>query len=472
VFPFSVDSVAVGYGSATAAEETTDGSRAELWLPLWEAPATLAEAKHLFAEGRAQFGRLQAKNAIEFALAINLLGVSRGVSGFARYGFLKRNGLAFLATPLGRVSVTPRPKARLLADPPLRTWLDRLRRACSDKEKTPARYQAALRGIDRAMFRFANRSEAKDGEAADRRELVQILAALGRAERTLAGGVRFCEDKYLGPIAGLRGAWLDQADDGSVEFRLAAALAGIRGHKKVIGPLRVFVEPVAVRGRGFKWDGESTSAVWSNRPLEANLAAVFRRRQLEAFRAELVGVPLRSRRPASLSDVLSFLRRETNDDLITDLVWALATIEWSSVEKPQARPVNSGCVLPFEFGVPRLLVEEFSTKNRDTLLSGVMNPESRSTDPKLLKPDPAVLESLYSNRPDAIEQCVTRAARRLKTSGLIVNGYRNRQRSGKPLEVSTAIEPRRLLAAMLFPLRTSALKAIADTVLYPSESKD
>ena len=35
VFPFSVESVAVGYGSATATEETTDGSRAELWLPLW-----------------------------------------------------------------------------------------------------------------------------------------------------------------------------------------------------------------------------------------------------------------------------------------------------------------------------------------------------------------------------------------------------------------------------------------------------
>ena len=137
VFPFAVDSVAVGYGSATASEETTDGSRAELWLPLWDAPATFGEVRHLFAEGRAQFGRRQARNAVEFALAVNLLGVSRGVTAFARYGFLKRNGLAFLAAPLGRVPVTPRPTARLLDDPNLTRWLDNLRRSCRDKDRRP-----------------------------------------------------------------------------------------------------------------------------------------------------------------------------------------------------------------------------------------------------------------------------------------------------------------------------------------------
>jgi CRISPR-associated protein Csx17 len=174
VFPFSVESVAVGYGSATASEETTDGSRAELWLPLWDEFCTLAEVRHLFAEGRAQLGRRQARNSVEFALAVNLLGVNRGVKSFARYGFLKRNGLAFLATPLGRLTVELRPKARLLNDPPITEWLERWRRACSDKEKTPARYQSALRQIDRSMFAFANRSEHGNDE--------QLLA--GRLDRT------------------------------------------------------------------------------------------------------------------------------------------------------------------------------------------------------------------------------------------------------------------------------------------------
>ena len=196
VFPFSVESIAVGYGSATSSDETTDGSRAELWLPLWDAGWTLAEVRHLFAEGRAQLGRRQARNAVEFALAVSLLGVSRGLNAFARYGFLKRNGLAFLAAPLGRIEVKLRPNARLLDDPPLVEWIDKLRRACSEKDKTPGRYQAVLRQIDRTMFEFANRSE--QGDDADRRELVDVLVSLGRAERTFAVDWRSAKTNTFG----------------------------------------------------------------------------------------------------------------------------------------------------------------------------------------------------------------------------------------------------------------------------------
>ena len=118
------------------------------------------------------------------------------MTAFSRYGFLKRNGLAFLAAPLGRVAVTPRPNARLLDDPPLTAWLDQLRRACRDKDKTPARYQTALRQIDRAMFDFANRSE----QGNDAKYLADVLVAVGRAERTLAGGQRFCKANNIKPI--------------------------------------------------------------------------------------------------------------------------------------------------------------------------------------------------------------------------------------------------------------------------------
>jgi CRISPR-associated protein Csx17 len=156
VFPFVVDSVAVGYGSSTASEETSDGSRAELWMPLWSMQTSYLEIQHLISQGRAQLGRVQARNAVEFALAVNLLGVDRGIDSFVRFGFLKRNGLAFLAAPLGRIDVRHRPAARLLEDPALRSWIDRLRRACNDKEKTPARYQSALRNLDRSYFTFAS----------------------------------------------------------------------------------------------------------------------------------------------------------------------------------------------------------------------------------------------------------------------------------------------------------------------------
>jgi CRISPR-associated protein Csx17 len=470
VFPFAVESVAVGYGSATASEETTDGSRAELWLPLWDAPATLPEVGRLFAEGRAQVNRRQARNAVEFALAVNLLGVSRGVTAFARYGFLKRNGLAFLAAPLGRVPVTPRPAARLLDDPPLTAWLDGWRRACREKDKTPARYQAALRGVDRAVFAFANRSET--GEAADRRALLAVLAAVGRAERTLAGGLRFAQEKYLRPLAGLSPQWLDQlAGVESAEFRLAAALAGI-GREGDVGPLREHLEEVEAKAF-VAWNPGSTSAVWSRRPAAANLAAVFRRRQMEAFRTGVAGVPLgspRPARPARLGDVLAFLRGGPgfDDELLADLLWGLVAVEWSEVPKQEPPPADPDDLeLPVEFGLARLLVNPLSLtadRGRWRLADAVTEHAA--------KPDPAVFDAIAAGRPDAVEV----AARRLYAGGLTPTGLRCRQIDRRELKVvSPHLRPGRsdrLLAAMLFPLSAADLTTIADAVLSPPETPE
>lgn len=456
-FPFTVQSVAVGYASATASEETSDGSRAELWLPLWEEPAAYSEVERLFVEGRAQLGRRQARNSVEFALAISLLGVGRGIASFSRYGFLKRNGLAFIAAPLGRIRVTPRPAARLLDDPALTPWLDRLRSACRDKEKVPARYHAALRGIDRAMFEFANRAET--GGAADGRALTNVLIALGRAERTLSGSLRFCEDKYIRPLQGLDAQWLDQADDRSSEFRLAASVAGIRPSKDV-GPFRCFLEPVEAGGR-FSWDGGSTSAVWSNRPLADNLAAVFRRRSMEAFRAGGSGVPLDSQRPASLADVIAFVEGETDDDKLHDLIWGLSAIAAPERREPDA--LDDDLAVPFEFGVLRLVVGSLTFKpyrGRWGLDDGVGD--------RTAVADAAVFQTLARD----VSSAVNAAARRLKAGGLLVNGYRNRRQSGQTLVIETAIPPVRLLAAMLFPLSERDLVRIANDVLYPPETDE
>lgn len=466
VFPFSVNSVAVGYGSATASEETSDGSRAELWLPLWSEPAGFAEVRQLFAEGRAQVNRRQAKNAVEFALAVNLLGVSRGVSAFTRYGFLKRNGLAFLAAPLGRVAVTPRPAARLLEDPPLRDWLDRLRSACREKDKTPARYQAALRDSDRAIFEFATRSEL--GEAADRRGLLDVLRAVGRAERTLAGGLAFCKDKYLKPLQGLSYQWLEQADDRSPEFALAASVAGIRESKEV-GPLRVFLEEVETKGVFFNWAPGSTSAVWSKRPLADNLAAAFRRRQMEAFRTGQAGVPLRSGRFAPLGAVIDFLHARTDDEKLHDLIWGLSALDWRSVSDVPL-PATGEVAVPFEFGVPRLLVERAEIgfdPDRERWSYTRTDGDAANA-----KPESDVFHALASGQPDAVTRCADRGARRLKSGGLRIDGYQNRYRAGQPLNIVSSIPSGRLLAAMLFPLSDRDLARVANSVLFRPETQE
>ncbi|MBY0230492.1 MAG: type I-U CRISPR-associated protein Csx17, partial [Gemmataceae bacterium] len=329
-FPFSVKAVAVGYGSAASADETTDGSRDELWLPLWKDFATLPEIRRLFAEGRAQVGRRQARNAIDFALAVSLLGVSRGIDSFVRYGFLKRNGLSYLAAPLGRFAVhdQERPRARLLDEPAFSRWVESLRRACNDKSRTPGRYLSALRGIDKAIFDFTQRPQADQGGEA--KALRDLMAALGRAERTLAGGLRFCKEHDLSPIQGLNPGWLLIGTGGEEwrEFRLAASLASVLAAKKgKVGPLRIHLEETESKGR-IAWSAGSASAVWSAKPLPANLVAVLLRRWMESERGGVEGVALRGQLPARLADVVAFINAQVDDDLLADLLWALIGVDW------------------------------------------------------------------------------------------------------------------------------------------------
>lgn len=459
-FPFSVDSIAVGYGSSTANEETSDGSRSELWLPIWDQPTKYAEVKRLFAEGRAQLGRRQARNSVEFALAVNLLGVNRGITAFTRFGFLKRNGLAFLAAPLGRLRVTSEPKARLLDDPVLLDWLDRLRRGCSDKDKTPGRYLSALRGIDRVAFDFANRSGHGDSAVA----LSRVLEAIGKAERTLSAGISFCKDKFIRPLWGLTKQWLVDADDGSREFRLAASLAGIRGTQKgEIPPLREYVEPVEV-SNFVNWDPSSTSATWSPRGFCENLAAVARRRQMEAFRAGVDGIPIESAMYARLDDVAAFLREETNDERLNDLLWGILCVQHP---REQNVPAHSDASVPFEYAVPRLLIQEGQINYTDGAYEWIAQPDVANA-----KPDPNVLHALSTGQRTAIRDCVDRAALRLKSGGLLIHGYRNSGRVGKSLDFESSIPPERLLAAMLFPLSNRDLSRIANFVLSPPHDQE
>lgn len=492
-FPFCVQGIAVGNGSFSEKEARERGKEppngGELWLPLWSKEVGILELKHLYSEGRAQFGRRQARNAVEFGLAVNLLGVSKGVDSFSRMGFLRRNGKAFLATPLGRVVVHERPNARLLSDLALLDWLDRFRNACREndgkRDKIPARYKTALRNIDRTIFAFSNRSE----QGNDAKYLLDVLRVVGQAERVVATqGLSFFKDKQFGwriqPLQGLNSQWPEQIYD-SAEFRLAASLAGIRPvlkkRKMQVGQLRHYLEPVE-GDRFINWtksqNFKTSSAVWSRQPLDTNLAVVFRRRQMEAFREGIAGIPLYSPIFARLDDVIAFLNNETDDDKLCDLLWGLIGIDWSKVKKNEwmkpERPI------PTEFGIPRLVVQNrffgrktvrVSNRRLNQVQTRIIWRLSSESEPNA-KPDPHVFHILTSGRGDAVTQCVDRAARRLKSGGLLVCGYRNRRQAGKSLAVLSPFSPERLLASMLFPLSNRDLQRIANSVLYPPESEE
>jgi CRISPR-associated protein Csx17 len=393
--------------------------------------------------------------------------VARGVASFVRFGFLKRNGLAYLATPLGRFAVVPHPKVHLLDDPALTEWLDALRLACRDKDRTPARYLTALRNIDKAVFAYATRSQIDD--AGEKPGLLNILIALGKAERTLATGPGFRKKHGLRPLQGLGPAWITDCDEESPEFRLAAALASIRRVPDTeIGTLREYLEPVKPRGPSLHWNDASRSAVWSNRSLAQNLAAVFLRRLLECERLRVKikdkGLALSATRSAPRQDVAAFLEGTTDDNRLVDLLWALVAVDWSKVE--YAAPASAHTSLSREFGLLRLVVHpvRLAVEQQDRASLWTCPPKKQPATSRTT-PDRFAFRLLASRGPNAVQAAVGRTERRLWADGLPPFGWRHRTHG--MLAVQTTLDPVRLLAALLFPLSRRSLAVLANRVLFP-----
>lgn len=464
IFPFTVTPSAVGYGSAADTDETSDGSRAEVWVPLWDQPTPCAELVHLFAEGRSQIGRRQARTGIEFARALAGLGVSRGITGFTRFGFLRRFGKMFLAAPLGCFEVTPHPKVDLLDDPKLRQWEEALRRACRDKDKTPARYLSVLRNLDHAVFNFATRS--RTDESGERSAISDILRSLGRAEKTISAGASFRSKNYIKPLGGLSGEWLTAADDQSSEFRLARGIAFLNPGTKGTGLVRRNLEPVELKGKFWAWGEGGGHVVWSGGGLARNLGAVLIHRLMDAEKNGEPRPPLGSPFPVGLDDVAAFLNGDVDDTRLEELLWALSLIERDK-EWEAAKP-SPNAELPRAYALMKL-----------TLLPGrLVWAKSPNGDPVLrlnrpgaeeipagiaVKPEPAILAKL---RAGDVQGACEVAARRLRSSGFSPVGGFLASGARRAIDWSAGgVSPERLLGALLFPIPDIAVNQLADLVL-------
>ncbi|MBZ0115438.1 MAG: type I-U CRISPR-associated protein Csx17, partial [Sandaracinaceae bacterium] len=323
-FPFTVRATGVGYASAADADE--GASRGELWLPLWKRPATYAEIATLFAEGRARLGRRSARNGVDFARAVATLGVDRGISGFARYGLQVRNGLAYLATPLDRVRVHEVPQARMLDE--IDTWLNLYRRRATS-DRAPASARRALRGLERAIVEICRRGSPERMQA--------VLIALGECERAMARSLRWSTDPKtrLTPVPPLSAErWLQAADDGSAELRLAAALASSSlAHDREQLPLRGYLEPVRVRvhrGRSrIEWSPTADrDVVWMDGDVIAALNAVLQRHLMTCVQLGLGSDARRAGQTASLADVAAFIEARIDDERFAALLWGCILLDW------------------------------------------------------------------------------------------------------------------------------------------------
>ena len=442
VYPFTVDNSAAGYGTSVDSEYG-GSSRSEFWAPLWDQPVNLQELKHLVSEGRAQLGRRQVSSGADFARAISGLGTERGVSQFQRYGFLVRNGLAYLATPLGRFNVRPDEdtvqRADVLFD--LDIWMDRLRRIAAGNS-APAGLGSVLRQIEQAIFEFCRRGWSSD--------LQTILIAVGHAEQWLSKS-SLSNDKGKGvrPLNSLSHGWLRHANDSSPEFRLARAIASIlpepaQGERKV-GPIRENMDPVDT-SRGTIWKEDSVSFVWTAADPLANMLGVLERRCLEGRMQSLENArpPLNSAYPAGLDDLAAFLEGNVDFERIAALALPLSFVRyWHRNDRNGVQQRRAPFDLPMAYAVMKLtlLTEKFVCPEYDA-----------DTDIWI---EPQMLSMLRAGRVGDAYQV---ACRRLRASGL-------QPLSDQPGIRNDSVHGRRLAAALLFPIDGSAHLALAERAL-------
>ncbi len=440
VYPFCVRQAGVGYGSASASDETD--ARCEMWMPLWERPANLAELQALLSEGRAQVNGRAARTGVDFMRAAVSLGVDRGIVGFQRYGFQVRNGLAYFATPLDRVTVRRNEKVDLLAH--VEKWLDRFRsKAASTNPEPPSSVATSLRVLEDAIFGLCRSDEPA--------KVQQLLIALGRCEKAMARSSRWSrESAFLKPITGLSTRWLHEAYTDSAEFRLACALATTAGrYGKDWLPLRAHLEPVS-GGIGsktwFNWlDVDSNDVLWhEGSPIDV-LNEIFARRLVRAEQSGLNALPDRCQTPVYLADIAAFIEgqidgRIFDDGLFADLLWGCSLVDYSQpFDPPRRRTVDDGDLRPPAFFA--LLKLAFAGRLED----GIRIPLQ-----------PAIHQRASSG--DSL-QASELAVRRLRASGLAPAIAR------APLSRGMT---RRAAAALLFPLGPEQLSALRKTVTRPA----
>ena len=307
------------------------------------------EVRSLLGEGRATLNGRSVRDGLDFARAVAQLGVNRGIQSFQRYGFLKRQGKNFLATPLSRIVVRRNPDADLINELERRNWLASVQRYARD-ENAPNAFRVSARQLDMALFALA--------QQASRTALQTLLRGVGSIEAALHVSQK-AQDAVRLPVPRLSLSWSIQGDDQSAEFRIASALAGLcirdeHGHRVLHA--RRHLAPVGEslnKDGDRRWEPTSRLAVWGTGPLSRNLAALLHRRRLEAIAIGREGEVLASQTGTTRADVASFLDGVTDDMRIAELLRGLACVDWSdNPEPPQAdRNLDRDLILPPAFSL-------------------------------------------------------------------------------------------------------------------------
>jgi CRISPR-associated protein Csx17 len=315
-----------------------------------------------------------------------------------------------VALPAGSFPVHYRSEADLVRE--LDSILHKVDRfiAAFKGAEPPARFTSLRRQIDEAIYDLLLRG------GADR--VARLIAAVGRMEKLFAQRDLTKEPKLAAPLAGLSPRWILAADDGSIEVRLAAALASLTECGKV-GPLRANLAPVDP-AKPWEWARKNLQTAWSGSTVQGRLAEVLTRRMMDAERLNAPANPVAAR--------------------LEDLLFGMTWIRWDAAPASVAayREASRRWAAPLRDSVmPRPYV----------LLKHLFLPEGTRLPGQAkmisIRAEPSVIPLLRANR---ISQACAVAQRRLFASGL------NVLRSVFPDSAQGAA----LAAALLVPVRQSA----------------
>lgn len=484
-YPFTVRTTSAAGAGAALSDEGQ--ARGEVWLPHWERPASLTEIRSLLSEGRATLGRKAAQDGLDFARAVTTLGVNRGVAAFQRFGLLQRSGKAYVAASMGRVRVRHNPKANLLNDLDRGAWLSSFRRLARS-DNAPARLHSLALRLNEAIFAMT--------QDASPPAVQRVLVAVGEAASYLASSPKARDPKEgrQRPPPRLSRAWFKAAKDDSVEFRIAAALAGLgraqrtEDHAANAGdeadvdaadendivetgegdagadiaerdlsaeddhgptpppPFRAHLAPLDEKtwyGRYRAWSDRDRLAVWGAGALERNLIAIAERRLVFGAKRKLDGGPFDGHAPADLASVLGFLWRETDDEKIAGLARGLAWADAPSfIPMQSAQPVP----LPLTYAVMKPFFAP---------IDDVRSIEGVPKDIRLPVP-PGLIARL---RTGDVGAAMALACGRARASGLPISFEPRR-------ENAAGIDGARLLSTLLIPIRKVDLRRVLERA-YP-----
>lgn len=446
-FPFTVRPTGAGWGGVANSDE--GGTRAEFWAPMWGQPARYNELTGLLKEGRAVLRKKTARDGLDFARAAASLGVSRGISGFQRYGFVMRAGKAYLATPLGLRNVEERTSdaAELINDLDVNNWLGRVRRLAREKN-SPARARILVKQLEDALFTMTGAQVAPCS-------IQDALKAIG----DLVGWMtisREALEKGLSPPPRLSDNWVRKADDETAEYRIAAALSSLgweeRANRETDTRVAMAAHFASVNLPSMykdhrQWDFQDNKAlvVWGAGRFETNLAAVLERRLIEQSVRKLEDKPLNASAPAHLNDIAAFLELGFDGArcarLLSGLVWA---------QPARLQCVKRRSIVPFAYAALKPVV----TSNRMLVEEKLVPPNSQIPTP------PGMITRL---RNGDVSVAVRSALARMRASGI-----------ASPFDSATIAHAGttgdRLTAALLIPLNSYGLKTLMERA-YPQEKE-